>query len=214
MINCKKGTAFSLQQADIRGLNPNASQYGSGSPTITAGELVYVAPTTYLVTAVPTTGGASFVGLKGFAMNNNYDGDAIESGKIAIYTLDGNSIIETDQVDLTADSTTSGINLTNYPVGTPMYPSGGTAGLVSKINGSAGNLWPAPIGWVEGVRSLPNATPYPSGTTVGPQNYTSATEAAAYAANSQYPTNTPSTKAAYYKAQVSTAVLAIKLASN
>ena len=107
MINIKKGTAFTLQQSDVRGFNPNPAQYGSGT-AITAGALCYVsAPssigTVGTVTAVPAGGGvpSTFVGLKGFAINNSYDGDAIESGKIALYTLDGNSIIETDQLTVT-----------------------------------------------------------------------------------------------------------------
>ena len=109
-----------------------------------------------------------------------------------------------DQVDLTGDSVTA-INLTNYPVGTPLYPSVGTAGLVSKTNGSAGNAWAAPIGWVYSVRSLQNATPYPVGVTQAAQNYPSLTEAN---------NGTPVTKSYAFKAQVNVPVLGIKLASN
>jgi hypothetical protein len=205
MINVKKGSAHSLQQTDYRGINPNPSQYTGAGTVITAGELVYL--NAGVVTAVPTTGGATLVGLKGFAINNSYDGDAIESQKIAVYALDGSSILETDQVDGT-------INASNYPIGTALYPSATTAGNVGATNGTAGNAWPAPIGWVEGIRFLQNATPFPSGK-ANTQNYTSATEAAAIAAegattNGQ-PAYTPSTVSATYKGQVNVPVLAIKL---
>jgi len=208
MINVKKGNAHSLHQTDYRGANPNPTQYGTGGTVITAGELVYI-NSSGVVAGVPTTGGATFVGLKGLAINNSYDGDAIESQKIAIYALDGSSIIETDQVD----SNDGALNLTTYPVGTPLYPSLNTVGLVSKTNGSSGNLWEAPIGWVEGVRNLQNATPYPSGVVGSSQNYTSATESAAIAAegSAQSPSYTPSTKSATYKAQINIPVLSIKL---
>jgi hypothetical protein len=209
MINVKKGTAHSLQQTDYRGTNPNPTGYGSGGTIITAGELVYIA-TTGIVTGCPTSGGASFVGLKGLAINNNYDGDAIESQKIAIYALDGASIIETDQVD----SNDGTLNLTTYPVGTPLYPSLNTVGLVSKTNGSSANAWAAPIGWVEGVRFLQNATPYPVGVS-GTQNYTSATESAGISAETAtangQPIYNPTTKSATYKAQINIPVLSIKL---
>ena len=205
MINVKKGTAHSLQQTDYRGANPNPTAYGSGGTVITAGELVYL--NAGVVAAVPTTGGATFVGLKGFAINNSYDGDAIESQKIAMYALDGASIIETDQVQ-------EAITAANFPVGTPVYASGTTAGLVSNTNGTVGNAWAAPIGWVEGIRFLQNATPYPVGK-VSSQNYTSATETAAVAAETSttwaQPAYTATTVSASYKAQVNVPVLAIKL---
>jgi len=200
MINVKKGNAHSLHQTDYRGANPNPTQYGTGGTVITAGELVYI-NSSGVVAGVPTTGGATFVGLKGLAINNSYDGDAIESQKIAIYALDGSSIIETDQVD----SNDGALNLTTYPVGTPLYPSLNTVGLVSKTNGTSGNAWAAPIGWVEGVRFLQNATPYPSGKTQSAQNYPSLLEAY---------NGTPVTGSFAYKAQVNIPVLAIKLASN
>jgi hypothetical protein len=210
MINVKKGQAFSLHQADIRGTNPNPTAYSGSGTVITAGELCYSNAGT--IAGVPAAGGvpSTFVGLKGFAINNSYDGDAIESQKIALYTLDGNSIIETDQVD----SNDGALNLTTYPVGTPIYPSQNTVGLVSKTNGSSTNAWAAPIGWVEGVRYLQNATPYPSGVTQASQNYTSATESSATQTQSGISTYNGTTKSSTYKAQVNIPLLAIKLASN
>jgi hypothetical protein len=208
MINVKKGNAHSLHQTDFRATNPNPTGYGSGGTVITAGELVYNNAGT--IAAVPASGGATFVGLKGFAINNSYDGDAIESQKIGAYALDGSSIIETDQVD----STDGTLNLTTYPIGTPLYPSVNTAGLVSKTNGTSGNAWAAPIGWVEGVRFLQNATPYPVGQSQT-QAYTSATESAAIAAegatSNGQPSYTASTKSATYKMQINVPVLSIKL---
>lgn len=140
MINVKKGTAHSLQQSDVRGTNPGG---------VTAGQLCYIT-NAGAVAKVPSSGGATFVGIRGFAINNSTDGDVLESGKIALYTLSGSSVIETDQVD----SNDGALNSTTYPVGTPLYPSIVTAGLVSKTNGASGNLWAAPIGYVEGVRSI------------------------------------------------------------
>lgn len=209
MINVKKGTAHSLQQSDLR---------GTATANIAAGMLCYIS-STGATTATPATT-YSNLGPRGFALNSSGDGDVIESGKIALYSLDGNSIIETDMVDLTGDSTTA-ISLTDYPLGTPIYASQAAAGKVSKLaTGTPG----AVIGWVEGVRFLQNATPY----TISPlggtskaitQNATSATENAAYnaanaAGNTNLPTYTASTVSVTYKAQVNVPVLSIKLAAG
>ena len=218
MINIKKGTAFSLSQSDIRGLNPGAPYGTSGATVITAGSLNYVNSSGVVTAAGGTT--YSNGGIRGFAINNSYDGDALESGKIALYTLDGNSVIETDQVDVVGDigggSTNSAINTTNYPVGTPLYASQATAGLVSKTtSGTPGPI----IGWVEGVRALQNATPYPSGVSFT-QNATSATEFAAqqYAATNgltnAFQANSTTGNSRTFKAQVNVNVLSIKLASG
>lgn len=207
MINVKKGNAHSLRQTDYRGTNPNPNQYTGSGTVITAGELCYI-NSSGVVAGTPASATAC---LKGFAINNSYDGDAIESGKIALYALDGSSVIETDQVDLTADSVAA-INTTNYPVGTPVYPSSATVGLVSKTAGTG--AYATPIGWVEGVRFLQNASPFPSGKPAT-QDYTSATEAAAIAAESASSNGqsiyNPSTKSATYKGQVNVPVLAVKL---
>ena len=162
-------------------------------------------------------------------MNNNFDGDAIESGKIALYALDGSAIIETDLVDVANDNV-SAITAANYPVGTVIYPSNqnGTtttlakAGWVSKTAGSGGSgaLYGA-IGYVVGVRYLQNATPYPVGGIAGAtssQSYTSATENAAYlaetASTNGQPVYTPTTGTYSYKPQVNVPVLAIKVYAN
>jgi hypothetical protein len=232
MINVKKGPAHSLGQADIRGTAPTATQlsaatgtgvssntYTNGAPTtVIAGMLCRIDSTTGAVTP-GGCGGTTNNGLRGFAINNLGDGDVIESQKIALYSLDGVSIIETDQVDITLDSVAA-VSLTNYPVGTAIYQSTATAGLVSKTSTNAGNL----IGYVEGVRYLQNSTPNPVVPLGGTgksltQNYTSATEAADYAAsnaagNTNFPAYTPSTGSATFKAQVNVPVLSIKLAST
>lgn len=195
MINVKKGTAFSLHQTDIRGGNPGSPYGTSGATVLTAGSIAHVDATTGNV----TLGGTGANGLRGFTINNSYDGDALESGKIALYTLDGNSVLETDQVDLTGDSV-SAITVANYPVGTPLYASTSTAGLVGKTSNGNGI-----IGWVEGVRSLQNATPYPSGVAQSAQNYPSLLEAN---------NGTPVTKSFAFKAQVNIPVLGIKLAAS
>jgi hypothetical protein len=232
MINVFKGIAYSLSQVDVRGSAPTASQlsaatatgvssntYTNGAPTtVIAGMLCRIDQSTGAV--IPGgCGGATPNGLRGFAINNLGDGDVIESNKIGLYTLDGNSVIETDQVDITLDSV-SAINTTNYPVGTPIYQSTATAGLVSKTSTNAGNL----VGYVNSVRYLQNSTPSPAVPLGGTgksltQNYTSATEAAAYnAANAAGTTNIPvytsTTGSATFKAQVNVAVLGIKLAST
>jgi len=215
MINVKKGVAHSLAQSDIRGWQ----QAG-----IVAGMIVNVDTNGYVNPGVSyTSGGAA--GLRGFAINTSAvgtyagDGDVQESNKIAVYTLDGHSIIETDQTDTTQDGA---LNSTTYPVGTAIYASSNTAflGCVTKAatsTGTGGGSNGALIGWVEGVRFLQNATPYPVGVQ-NTQNYTSATEANAIAAegantNGQ-PTYAPVTKSATYKYQVNVPVLSIKLAAT
>ncbi len=133
MINVKKGPAHSLAQSDVR---------GTAISGVTAGMVCYVDGTDnpgYIAKgAVPL----NKTGILGFAINDSTDGDVIESGKIALYTLDGSSVIETDQCKET-------VNTTNYPIGKPVYAEV-TTGLVTNVaTGQAG-----PIGWVEGIRSL------------------------------------------------------------
>lgn len=229
MINVKKGPAHSLGQADIRGPVPTAAQlaaatgtgvstntYTNGAPTaIVAGMLARIDATTGVV----LPGGSGLNGLRGLVINNLGDGDVIESQRLALYTFDGASIIETDQVDITLDGAAA-VSLTAYPMGTPIYQSTATAGLVSKTATNAGSL----IGWVEGVRYLQNATPSPVVPLGGAgrsttQNYTSATEAAAYnaanaAGNTNFPSYTATTGSASFKAQVNVPLLSIKLASS
>jgi len=217
MINVKQGTAMSLQQTNLRGNNPGAP-YGTPSATvITAG-------TVCTLTSAGNVVAGNSTGIRGFALNNSYDGDALESGQLGLYTLDGNSILETDQValvDVANAALTGGISLTNFPRGSALYSDAAT-GLVTLYAGaSAANG--AVIGWVEGVRSLQNASPYPTGVVKGPQNYTSATEGSAQdyaAANgltnpfSRNPDPATWTRSSSYKAQVNVPVLSIKLAAT
>ncbi len=135
MINVKKGTAHSLLQSDFTG-------------TLTVNAITRVAVTTGLGVAVTAgqivsktgSSGAIVKGLGavtdqvGFAVTTSTEGDAIESGKIGAYALDGNSIIGTDQV---YDS----IDYTNFPYGSKVYAivaieSDATAGKVTKTSTS------------------------------------------------------------------------------
>ena len=205
MINVRKGISHSLAQADL---------IGPATSGIYAGMLCRIDSTTGSITA----GGSGSNGIRGFAINNSTDGDVIESQKIALYSLDGNTILETDQVDIATDSV-SVISLTNYPVGTAIYGSTNNPGLVQKT--STGTL----VGWVRDVRFLQLSTPSSLGPPIAgagsslTQNYTSATEAADYAAsnasgNTAFPAYTPTTKSNTYKAQINVPVLTIKLAAT
>jgi hypothetical protein len=136
MINFKKGPALSLHQvnyvgspatSDITaGMIVRVTQTGSGNTTVTKGNATLNDSTTLL----------------GFAINSAGMGDAIESGKIGVYALDGGSVIETDQIE-------SSINLNTIAAGTPLTASA-NSGLVAQW--ATGNRL---IGWVEGVRALP-----------------------------------------------------------
>jgi hypothetical protein len=173
MINVRKGTHHSLQQSDIR---------GAWLTGVTAGMICRVDSTGTIA-----LGGDGTTGIRGFAINNSTDGDAIESQKIALYTLDGNSQIETDQTE-------NAVNATNYPVGTALYSKGAT-GLVTVTSTANGSI----IGWVQGIRSL-QASP---GQTQSGQTYTSIDSSG----------NT-SSKTFAFKAQVNVPVLGIKLAAT
>lgn len=184
MINVKKGTAHSLQQSDIRGL-------WDGSTTIVAGSIAYVDGTTGIVTKGAPLSGAS--GMLGFTINDdgNSDGDVKESGKIALYTLDGSSILETDQ---TENAITTG----NYTIGAPLYAFKSSSANAGKVTVTASADSAGPIGWVEGIRSLQadgNAT-------FASQNYPSLDSA-----------GNLTTKAYVYKGQKNIPVLSIKLAA-
>jgi hypothetical protein len=143
MINFKKGTGHSLAQSD----KAVAAKAGEG---VVAGMLVNI-DTGEVVKGVTSQGAANTLG---FAINNQTDGDVINSGKIGVLLLDGNSVIETDQVELA-------INSTNYPVGTRL--AGDTTTGKVKTWSSGDRI----VGYVEGIRTLPVQT---SNVT---QNYTS-----------------------------------------
>jgi len=131
MINIKKGTGLTLAQTSKVG---NAKA-GEG---IVAGMVVNFGITSDDGNVLK---GSSATTLVGLAINNQTDGDVIESGKIGVYLLDGASVVETDQSALT-------INSTNYPVGSAVYAL--TSGLVTNVN-TVAKL----IGTVEGIRDLP-----------------------------------------------------------
>ena len=136
-INFKKGPALSLGQSD---------KVAAASGTIVAGQVVRVHSNGAVVEALAgaSDSPAPKTDLLGFAINNSTDGDVIASGKIGVYLLDGITVLETDQAD-------SAINLTNYPIGTPVTAD--VAGLV-KVAGGSDKV----IGQVEGVRNLPAVT--------------------------------------------------------
>lgn len=134
MINVKKGTAHSLQQSDVRGLT-------KASEGVEAGMLCKINASGQVIKGVAAQGVDD---LLGFALNNQTDGDVIRSGKIALYLLDGNSVIETDKAAAT-------INLTNYPVGTRLAGDTTTGNVKAWASGDR------VIGYVEGVRELPSA---------------------------------------------------------
>lgn len=90
MINVRKGNAHSLAQTDFIGAL-------KADEDVVAGMLVVKNSSGEIVQA-PTIETDEDVGLIGFALTNQDEGDAIESGKIGAYALDGSSVIETDQV--------------------------------------------------------------------------------------------------------------------
>jgi hypothetical protein len=138
-INVKQGTGLTLQQS--RYVVP---PYASNSPSILAGMVVSVIPvgSSGAGQLKPGSGTTTTVVNPGFAINNQTDNDVINSGYLGVYTLDGSSIIETDQADAT-------INLTNYVQGSKIYGNA-TTGLVTAT--ASTNVQ---VGWVVGVRSLP-----------------------------------------------------------
>lgn len=135
MINFKKGNGHSLKQTDKLG---NA-KVGEG---VVAGMVVHVDSNGDVI-----KGGNAATNLLGFAANDQTDSDVIESGKIGMIMLDGNTVIETDQVTITTGST---INFTDFPIGAAVtYDS--TTGNVIKVASTERVL-----GYVEGIRTLPN----------------------------------------------------------
>lgn len=143
MINVKKGTAHSLQQSDFIG-------EAKANEAVVAGMLVLEDANGDIVkagaTASATPTDAVNVAKYGFAINTQADGDVIESGKIGAYALDGNSVIETDQVAET-------INASNFPVGEPIIPDVTATGLVRSYaaNGKV-------IGYADGIRTIRGTT--------------------------------------------------------
>jgi hypothetical protein len=153
MINVKKGTAHTLAQSDR--VAPVVASEG-----VIAGMLVAIDPAATPVNGVKkagvvTTGTDNR--LLAFALSNQTDGDVIESGKIGVYHLDGNSVIETDQYNgspVAADigkHVTADIVAGSGKVNLTAYPAASTLRVVGRL---------------EGIRTLPFVTiPAVAGTT-------------------------------------------------
>jgi hypothetical protein len=186
MINVKKGTLHSLQQSDVRGAYP--------ATTVTSGQICYISPAGVVTLGIPTSAGttrtADTTGVVGFAVQNSTDGDAVESNTMSLYTLDGNSIIETDQV-----VSTTAITAANFPIGSAVYADDTNIGMVA----STGTSTQAPLGWVEGIRNLQA----PLTVAQAAQGY-----------NSVNDIGTITAKTYAFNAQVNIPVLGIKLASG
>lgn len=131
MINFKKGNGLTLQQSDIVGKTVDGEAIVSG-----------------MVCRVHTDGtikkgvsGSPLDNLIGFAVNNQDDGDVISSGKLGLFLVANNAVVETDQTAAT-------INVSNYPIGKRL-----SAGADGLLKGAVDGEYV--IGHVTGVRSLP-----------------------------------------------------------
>lgn len=136
MINFKKGNGHSLHQTDKTGK-------AKANEAVIAGMFVNID------TSGDVVKGGAATGVLGFAVNNQTDGDVIESGKIGVVLLDGNTVLETDQVKIVTGST---INATDYPVGTALT-YGTVGGDIGKVRAQTGVE--RIIGYVEGIRDFP-----------------------------------------------------------
>jgi len=132
MINFRSGPALSLHQTNVVG----AAVSGQA---IEAGMVVRYtdAGTVLKGTADPDAVNE----ILGFAINDQADGDSIESGKIGVYLLDGASVVET--TNFYGDAST-------YAVGAQV--SARTDGLIG-LKGTSDRV----IGQVVGARDLPAA---------------------------------------------------------
>jgi hypothetical protein len=196
MINIKKGPAHSLGQSDVRGK-------WDGSTAFVAGQVAFIDSTGTVQKGFPV-GTTTQVGIAGFVIDGpvtsgavaGVNGSVNESGKIALYTLDGTSIIETDQI---VDA------ITSFTVGKPVYGVGigstttANVGKVTITSATAAGSGPVILGWVEGVRYLQKD----SNNTFSGQNYTSV--------DSQ---GNQTTASFVYKGQTQVQLVAIKLAST
>jgi len=136
MINIKKGTSHSLSQSDKIGK-------AKSGEAVVSGMLVHIDGSGDIIKGVTGSSGTFGVAdLVGFAIQTQTDGDVLESGKLGYYTLDGNSVIETD-------AATAAITAGNYPVGTALTGNGTTGNVKTAAAGDR------IIGYVEGIRSLP-----------------------------------------------------------
>lgn len=133
MINILKGTGQTLQQSDHTVLK--------GAHTIVAGMVINDAAGTADL-------GASATLLSGFALNNSTDSDVKASGRISILLLDGQSVVETDQVDVANSGnhipTTIGQVIFAGSDGLIGTDSGGIA--IGQYAGSRTNLYVGNVG--------------------------------------------------------------------
>lgn len=98
MINVRKGTHHSLLQTDFTGNAKTGEGVVAGMLVYkdTSGDIVKV-PKLDNATRGSATNKINSTAVIGFAITNQAEGDAIASGKISVYALDGGSVIETDQ---------------------------------------------------------------------------------------------------------------------
>jgi hypothetical protein len=141
MINFKKGPALSLRQTNYIGkpVAGNAIEAGHVVRVVLNGNVTEVARG-----ANSGTGAVPGNVLLGFAINDQTDGDVIESGKIGVFALDGASVVETDKYE-SAVATAA--------IGTPLTTNDN--GNLTTIAASGTNAGSRIVGWLEGVRTLP-----------------------------------------------------------
>lgn len=146
MINVKKGTAHSLAQSDFIGLAKSGEAVKQGMLVYrnSSGEIVKAgaAASATLTDAVNASRYGFALSAQADEVSGASEGDVLESGKVGVYGLDGNSVIETDQ---TAATITAG----NYPDGSFVIPDATATGKVRTYvaNGKI-------IGTVDGIRTL------------------------------------------------------------
>ena len=138
MLNFVKGTGYSLQQSDFRGALAT-------SGTIVQGAIVRLDNATgnILLGSSVTTELVATADLLGVALNNDTDGDVVESGKIGAVAFDGNTVIQTDQTAVSPPTASA------YPVGS--FVTANSSGQFTAATVGTHKL----LGVVEGVGSIP-----------------------------------------------------------
>jgi hypothetical protein len=149
MINIKKGTGHSLAQSDFLGTVTVDPITRAVTPTIVAGQIVSKTGSSDAI----VSGIDNLTDQVGFAITDTSEGDAKESKKVGAYALDGNTVVETDQV-------VESVDYTNFPHGAPVYAVVGNTnrGKVTADDGSGDNLL---IGTTDSIRTVyVGQTPY------------------------------------------------------
>jgi hypothetical protein len=140
MINFKHGTAYSLDQSQAIGTLPSPKQ------GIISGQVVYKDNNGQINQGYPSTG---VVGQIAIALNSDAEGEVLASNVLGCLNPDGNSEIETDQA--------ISISSANYPVGTALtgvpVSAGSNVGLWTLASNYSSQRV---LGYVTGVRTLPN----------------------------------------------------------